>query len=341
MRFTDAYGEQSCTAGRASFITGPERLPDRAQQGRAAERAGRAAGGGPDDRRAPEEPRLLHGAVRQEPPRGQERVPADGARLRRVLREPLPPERRGGPRGSRLPGQARLPGVPGPLRPARGAAVPGDDEGRPEGAPALGTRRQAADPGHGAADPEADGDLRRRVRRRRLRLHPAPAQPAQAVLLLGEHHAHALPHAHQAAEPRQGRPLAVALPRHDARPRPPRRPAPRPARPARDRRRHDRHVRHRQRAAHEHVARRGDDPVPEREEHELGGRVPRPVDRALAREDPGRRRLQRDRPAPRLAAHVPRGRRRAGRRREAEGGPRGRRQDASRCTSTASTCSRT
>ena len=71
----------------------------------------------------------------------------------------------------------------------------------------------------------------------------------------------------------------------------------------------------------------GDDAVPEREEHELGGRVPRPADRALAGEDPGRRRLQRDRPAPRLAADVPRGRRRAGRRREAEGGPRGGRQD--------------
>ena len=25
--FTDCYGEQSCTAGRSSFITGPERLP--------------------------------------------------------------------------------------------------------------------------------------------------------------------------------------------------------------------------------------------------------------------------------------------------------------------------
>ena len=41
----------------------------------------------------------------------------------------------------------------------------------------------------------------------------------------------------------QGRPLAVALPRHDARPRRERRPAPRPARRARDRRRHDRDVR--------------------------------------------------------------------------------------------------
>ncbi len=72
-----------------------------------------------------------------------------------------------------------------------------------------------------------------------------------------------------------GRSLAVALPRHDGRPRQARRPAARSARRARDRRRHDRHVRHRQRAAHEQLARRGDDPVPQREEHELGRRVPR------------------------------------------------------------------
>ena len=84
------------------------------------------------------------------------------------------------------PEQARLRRVPRALRPARRAALQGDEQGRPEGAPALGPGRQAADRGHGAADPEADGDLRRRVRRRRLRLHPAPAQPAQAVLLLGE-----------------------------------------------------------------------------------------------------------------------------------------------------------
>ena len=33
MKFTDAYGEQSCTAGRASFITGQSCLPDRSLQG--------------------------------------------------------------------------------------------------------------------------------------------------------------------------------------------------------------------------------------------------------------------------------------------------------------------
>ena len=45
MRFTDAYGEQSCTAGRSSFITGQSVLPHRAQQGRAAR--ARRSGCGP------------------------------------------------------------------------------------------------------------------------------------------------------------------------------------------------------------------------------------------------------------------------------------------------------
>src|SRR4029450_8976083 len=40
--------------------------------------------------------RLYHRPVRQEPPRRSQRVPTDGARLRRVVRQPLSPERRGG-----------------------------------------------------------------------------------------------------------------------------------------------------------------------------------------------------------------------------------------------------
>jgi hypothetical protein len=41
-------------------------------------------------------------AVRQEPPRRQGRVPADQARVRRVLRKPVPPQRRGGAGEPRL-----------------------------------------------------------------------------------------------------------------------------------------------------------------------------------------------------------------------------------------------
>ena len=51
---------------------------------------------------------------------------------------------------------------------------------------------------------------------------------------------------------------------------------------------HDRHLQHRQRAAHEHLARRRDDPVPQREELELGGRLPGAGHGPLAGPDPGR-----------------------------------------------------
>ena len=101
MRFTDSYGEQSCTAGRSSFITGQSVLPDRADQGRHAGRRRRPAGRGPDDRRAAQAAGLRDRAVRQEPPRRPQQVPADRARLRRVLRQPLPPQRRGGARARR------------------------------------------------------------------------------------------------------------------------------------------------------------------------------------------------------------------------------------------------
>ena len=113
------------------------------------------------------------------------------------------------------------------------------------------------------------------------------------------------------------------------------------ARRARPRRRHDRHLQHRQRAAHEHLARRRHDAVPQREEHELGGRLPRPADDPLARPHPRGRGLERDRPAPRLAADVPRGGRRSGHRRQAQGRLHGRRHAPSRSTSTATTCCRT
>ena len=46
----------------------------------------------------------------------------------------------------------------------------------------------------------------------------------------------------------------------------------------------------------------GDDAVPQREEHELGGRVPRARADPLARADPAGRRLQRDREPHGLAA---------------------------------------
>ena len=95
MMFTDSYGEQSCTAGRSSFITGQSVYrTGLSKVGIPAAPVGLQA----EDRhdcRAAQEPRLRHRPVRQEPPGRPQQVPADGARLRRVLRQPLPPQRRG------------------------------------------------------------------------------------------------------------------------------------------------------------------------------------------------------------------------------------------------------
>ena len=94
--FTDWYGQQSCTAGRAAFITGqsPIRtgltkvgLPG-APEGLQKE--------DPTHRGPAQGARLRHRPVREEPPRRSQQVHSHGSRLRRVLRQPLPPERRAG-----------------------------------------------------------------------------------------------------------------------------------------------------------------------------------------------------------------------------------------------------
>ena len=112
MRFTDSYGEQSCTAGRSSFITGQSVF-----------RTGLSKVGipGADVGLRAEDPTIAEllkplgyatGQFRQEPLGRQERVPADGPRLRRVLRQPLPPERRGGAGAAELATGQRLPELP-------------------------------------------------------------------------------------------------------------------------------------------------------------------------------------------------------------------------------------
>ena len=103
MRFTDSYGEQSCTAGRSSFITGQSVFRTGLSKVGHARRAVGLQAEDPTIAELLKNHGYATGAVRQEPPRRPERVPPDGARLRRVLREPLPPERRGGSGGPGLP----------------------------------------------------------------------------------------------------------------------------------------------------------------------------------------------------------------------------------------------
>ena len=314
---------------RAKLHCGPrrvhqwtKRVSHRHEQGRRARCRRRLGRRGPDDRRTAQAARLRDRPVRQEPLRRQEQAPADRARVRRVLRQPLSPQRRGGARAVRLPARRPVPEA-SRLRPAaRRAEVQGHRRGvqgtrRSEVRP----RRQADHRGHRPAGHQADGDHRRRHHRRVHRLHQAAARGGHAVLRVDEHHPHAPLHPHQAGEPRTGGAVAVGLPRLDDRPRPQRRPAARLPRRTRHRRGHHRRLQHRQRAAPQQLARRRHHAVPQREGHQLGGRVPGSRDDPLAREDRGGHGLQRDHPAPRLVAHVPGRSRRAGHHREAEEGP--------------------
>ena len=93
--FTDYYAQQSCTAGRAAFISGS--VPVRSGMTKVGMPGAKEGWQKTDvhDGHRPEEPGLRHGPVRQEPPRRPRRTPADDARLRRVPRQPLPPQRRG------------------------------------------------------------------------------------------------------------------------------------------------------------------------------------------------------------------------------------------------------
>ena len=87
---------------------------------------------------------LRHRPVRQEPPRRPEQVPADGARLRRVLRLPVPPRRDVGPVLVLVPDRR---GLLQQVRPAQPGALLGDRHGRPDRDAALGQGRQAEDRG--------------------------------------------------------------------------------------------------------------------------------------------------------------------------------------------------
>ena len=77
MMFTDYYAENSCTAGRSSFITG--QTPKRTGLSKVGipGATGRPAGARHHHRPGAQAARLCHRPVRQEPPRRPQRVPAD------------------------------------------------------------------------------------------------------------------------------------------------------------------------------------------------------------------------------------------------------------------------
>ena len=154
--FTDYYAQQSCTAGRAAFITGQNPI-----------RTGLTKVGmpGADVGLQKEDPTIAEllkplgyvtGQFGKNHLGDKDEFLPTAARLRRVLRQPLPPQRRG---GARAPGLPEGPGVQEALRAPRRAALQGRRQGR------------ADDRGHRPADQEADGDHRRRGHRPRAALH--------------------------------------------------------------------------------------------------------------------------------------------------------------------------
>ena len=207
MRFTDSYGEQSCTAGRAAFISGQSVYrTGMSKVGVPGADIGWAAED-PDDRRTAQAARLCDRPVRQEPLRRHEQTPADRARLRRVLRQPLSPQRRRGARAVRLPAQGPVPQAPRLRAAARRAEVQGHRRGlqrtrRSE----VRSGRQAGHRGHRAARPPSGW-------RPSTTTPPTPAsttssastRPARPFFVWMQHHPHAPLHPHQAGEPWTGR----------------------------------------------------------------------------------------------------------------------------------------
>ena len=196
MMFTDYYAEQSCTAGRAAFITGQNPYPHRPDQG------------GPARRRVglqEEDPTIAellkpHGLrdrpVRQEPPGDRDEfLPTVHGfdeffgNLYHLNAEEEP----------ELPDYPKDPEVPQEVRAARRAAHAG-----PTATAASASRTPARSPRSGWRRSTT------RFRDAAIGIHQAPAQGRQAVLRVVQHHAHALPHPHQAREPGPGRALAVA-----------------------------------------------------------------------------------------------------------------------------------
>ena len=81
IEFTDYYGQQSCTAGRAAFITGQNPVRTGLTKVGCPGADHWPAAGGPDHCRFAQASRLRHRAVWQEPLRRPQHVSAHRARL--------------------------------------------------------------------------------------------------------------------------------------------------------------------------------------------------------------------------------------------------------------------
>ena len=271
--FTDYYAQQSCTAGRACFITGQNPI-----------RTGLTKVGMPG---------ATVGLQKEDPTIAELLKPlgyATGQFGKNHLgdRDEYLPTVHGfdeffgnlyhlnAEEEPELPDYPEGPGVQEAVRPARRAPLHGRRQGR------------ADDRGHRPADQEAHGNHRRGDHRPGARLDGEAGQGGQAVLPLVQLDGDALPHPRRREESsaRAARtPTAIAWSSTTSRSADARQ-----ARRAGHRRQHHRHVLHRQRPGERHLARRRQHAVPRPEGHQLGRRLARAVLHALAGQDQGRTR---------------------------------------------------
>ncbi len=195
MKFTDYYAEKSCTAGRSSFITG--QTPKRtglSKVGHARRAIGRSAL--PRDITIAEALKALGYATGQFGKNhlgDRNEYPAVRARLRRILRQPLPSECRGGA-GAPLLAEGCT-AFTSAIRAARRAQMQGHRQGRPDGGAAWG--RSASRPSRIPVRSPASGWRRSTTRPppRRMDYIQRQAQANKPFFVLDEHDAHACLHA--------------------------------------------------------------------------------------------------------------------------------------------------
>ena len=202
MLFTNSYGEQSCTAGRSSFITG-----------QSVYRTGLSKVGIPGAPIGMNEKLITIAAAlkNQGYATGQ-----FGKNHLGDLNSMLPTNHgfdefygnlyhlnaEEEPEADDYPDEKEFPNFHktfGPRGVMHSFATDTDD---PTVAAALGQGRQAENRGYRPADEEAHGDLRRRFRRARQGIHEEGERRRQAVLRLAQHHPHARLHAHRSPRAR-------------------------------------------------------------------------------------------------------------------------------------------
>ncbi len=277
--FTDFYGQQSCTAGRAAFITGQSPIrtgPDQSRHARLAL--------GPQSRR-PDGCRSFS--------RTSVTPPVSSARTILATATISIPTMHGfdeffgnlyhlqcrGRTG--IPGLSEGPQLPQEIRSARRSEVQGDGQGRRNGRSVFGKVGKQTIENTGPPDAQAHGNGGRGIPWLRARLHGPQDQGRRTLVLLFQYDAHARLHASQAEIRRQDRPRcfiptawwnSMAISgncstswKSSASPTTPSSSS------------------DRQRRGGDVLARRRRDAVPRRERHQLGRRLARALRHALAR----------------------------------------------------------